>query len=135
MFIATLGAFLIGIVAAGAGRRFMENVQRAHRRGITVGLIEFGHHRPDHVGHELVEIGQRWKDPSEVQTLLFSRDEYTPSRAQTWARRHGFRYGTRNMDITENTIRIRQLDPTEFYDFRTVEFKPGLKAVIGPRTP
>jgi hypothetical protein len=68
---------------------------------------------------------------SKVQTLLFPRDRFTPSRARAWARSHGYRYG--KTDITQNYVRIRQLAPTGFRRMRTISLGHGVRAVVGWR--
>lgn len=69
-------------------------------------------------------------DPSsmKVQTLIFSKDRFTRKSAVKWATSHGFTAS--KVDEKENTFRIRQKDPGQFETFRTITFKPGLKAVV-----
>lgn len=73
----------------------------------------------------------RWPHASEVQSLLFSRNAFTPHQARAWARRHDF--GSRKVDVTEAHVRIRQADPSQFSDFRTITLTDGVQAVVGPR--
>ena len=65
---------------------------------------------------------------TEVQSLLFSRPEWTPGKAKTWAKGHDFRYG--NVDVTDNYVRLRQFDPVPGTQKRTITFGKGIKAVI-----
>lgn len=69
-------------------------------------------------------------DPAsmKVQTLIFSKDKFSKRAAVKWAATHGFKVP--KVDEKENTYRIRQRDPDEFETFRTISFKPGLKAVV-----
>jgi hypothetical protein len=69
-------------------------------------------------------------DPSsmKVQTLIFSKDKFSKKSAVKWAKSHGFTAA--KVDEKENTYRLRQRDPDEFETFRTISFKPGLKAVV-----
>jgi hypothetical protein len=67
-------------------------------------------------------------DSMKVQTLIFSKDKFTKKSAMKWAARHGF--SVSKVDEKENTYRIRQKDPGQFETFRTISFKPGLKAVV-----
>lgn len=69
-------------------------------------------------------------DPSsmKVQTLIFSKDKFSRKSAVKWAKSHGFTAA--KVDEKENTFRLRQRDPDEFETFRTITFKPGLKAVV-----
>ena len=63
-----------------------------------------------------------------VQSLLFSRSSWTPSKAKSWARSHGYRSG--KVDVTANNIRLRQRAPASGALFRTVTFGRGIKAVV-----
>ena len=73
----------------------------------------------------------RWPKASEVQTLLFARPAFTEHRARSWARRHGFAH--RKTHVTDAKIRIRQADPSQFSEFRTIALTDGVQAVVGPR--
>lgn len=66
---------------------------------------------------------------SKVQSLVFSRVEFSRAAAVLWAREHGFKAG--KVESTKNTWRIRQLDPKLFARMRTISFRPGVKAVVG----
>jgi hypothetical protein len=68
---------------------------------------------------------------TEIQTLIFDRDNFTISSAKDWAKRNGFVYGF--VDSKENTHRIRQQEPSDFKadSLRTIEITKGVKAVIG----
>ena len=73
---------------------------------------------------------RRQPDPEsmKVQTLIFSKEKFTKASAKAWAKSHGFKAG--KVDEKTNTYRLRQRDPGQFETFRTIEFKPGLKAVV-----
>ncbi len=82
----------------------------------------------------LPETGRRRRNPisTRVQSLLFSRDAgWTVSKANAWARRHG--YLSRDADVTANNVRLRQRDPRQFSRLRTVTFsqREGIKAIVG----
>ena len=65
-----------------------------------------------------------------IQSLLFPRSRFTPSKAKRWALAHGYRAS--KTDITENYVRIRQQPPSRFSTFRTVPLgSSGVKAVVG----
>ncbi len=68
---------------------------------------------------------------TEVQTLIFDKDEFNEKSAKSWAKNHDFKYGY--VDSKENTHRIRQQEPDEFKadSFRTIDITKGVKAVIG----
>jgi hypothetical protein len=68
---------------------------------------------------------------TKIQTLIFSKEEFTKEQAIAWAKEHGF--SADKVDETEDSYRIRQVDPSEFKEgsFRTITLKKGVKAVIG----
>lgn len=63
-----------------------------------------------------------------VQSLLFSRNSWSPARAKAWARSHGYR--SAKIDVTEHNIRLRQRTPAAGALFRTITFGQGIKAVV-----
>jgi len=67
---------------------------------------------------------------TKVQTLLFSKDNFTLKKAKAWLKKHGYKT---DVDEKENTYRFRQVEPCEFNEesFRTIEFTDGIKAVVG----
>ena len=67
-------------------------------------------------------------DSMQVQTLIFDKDSFSRSAAVKWAKSHDFKAS--KVDEKENTYRLRQRDPGEFETFRTITFKPGIKAVV-----
>ena len=64
---------------------------------------------------------------SEVQTLLFDK-QWTVPEARDWARSHGYR--SSKVHETDDYIRLRQFEPTEGLEKRTIVFGQGIKAVI-----
>lgn len=73
---------------------------------------------------------------STIQTLMFSRDKgWTKAKAKSWAKRHGYKYGDANFDVTANYVRIRQKSPSDFIKgrIRTITFSAadGIKATVG----
>jgi hypothetical protein len=62
-----------------------------------------------------------------IQSLLFSRNKYTPSSAKRWARSHGYKTG--KVDVTDRFIRLRQLAPGRFKTLRTFTLGKGIRAV------
>lgn len=73
----------------------------------------------------------RWKIPSEIQSLMLSRDRFTKAQAKRWAAEHGFKFG--KVHATPAYFRLRQLPPGQFLDFRNIRLTEGVHAVIGPR--
>jgi hypothetical protein len=71
------------------------------------------------------------RKPMKVQTLVFAKDGYTAAEAARWAEQHGF--GARKVHETAASFRLRQSPPGRFSrrSFRTIAFKPDLKAVVG----
>jgi hypothetical protein len=70
---------------------------------------------------------------SKVQTLIFPRRRFTISGAKSWAQRHGYSTAHK-IDVTANSIRIRQLSPEGWARLRTISMGPDVKAVVGWRT-
>lgn len=69
------------------------------------------------------------RSSTHVQSLLFARTAWDPSRARAWARAHGYHAG--KVDVTDNYVRLRQAPPSRFRVLRTVTFGRGIKAVVG----
>jgi hypothetical protein len=64
-----------------------------------------------------------------TQSLLFDRAAgWTPEKAKAWARSHGYKSG--KVDVTDQYVRLRQLDPKGFTVKRTVPFGKGIRAVV-----
>ena len=61
---------------------------------------------------------------SRVQSLLFSRDQWTQAGARRWALEHGFRAS--KVHQTQGYVRIRQVTPRRDRPKRQVEFGRGL---------
>lgn len=72
----------------------------------------------------------RWQDSTKVQTLLLDKDNFTRAQAVAWAKSHDFKAS--KVDSTASYWRIRQVDPAAFHKetFRTIDFRPGVKAVV-----
>jgi chemotaxis protein histidine kinase CheA len=74
------------------------------------------------------------KSAMQTQSLLFSRaDGWTESKAKEWAKEHG--YKSNKVDVTDQYIRLRQLDPKKFTVKRTVPFGKGIRAVVAREEP
>jgi len=78
------------------------------------------------------------KQPTTVQTLIFSPNYFSQPAAIEWAKSHGFRYS--KVDVVKarggrnvRSFRLRQIDPSKFKSgsFRTIQIAPGIEAVIG----
>jgi hypothetical protein len=70
-------------------------------------------------------------DPTTIQSLIFDKEKFTEAEAKAWAKDHDFKNS--DVDVTTDSIRLRQKDPGAFKDgsFRTIPLKTGVKAVIG----
>lgn len=66
---------------------------------------------------------------SEVQSLLFDRDLFTPAKAKAWAKAHG--YKASDLDTTDRYYRLRQFDANG-HPCRTITFnaESGVKAIV-----
>jgi hypothetical protein len=71
------------------------------------------------------------QDSTEVQTLIFSKSDFTKDEVLAWAKDH--KLGADKIDETEDSYRVRQKDPNDFEpdSFRTIDITKGVKAVIG----
>lgn len=61
-----------------------------------------------------------------IQSLLFSKQDYTLSKAKKWAFKHGHKTDTVNE--TTNFIHLTQQKPSRFEMFRTIDFGNGIQA-------
>lgn len=70
---------------------------------------------------------------TEVQTLIFSKRDFTRAQAVAWARRNNF--VVNKVDETGESYRIRSGLPSRFMpgSFRTITLTDGVKAVVGCR--
>jgi len=67
---------------------------------------------------------------SRIQSLLFSRENWSSARAVSWAVEHGF--SARKADETERYVRLRQSDPRRGKPKRTIRLgaDTGILAVV-----
>jgi len=73
--------------------------------------------------------------PMKVQSIILSKQYFvTLAAAKVWLRAHGFKT---EVDEKQKTYRFRQIDPAKMSrgTFRTIEFAPGIKAVVGKMKP
>jgi len=64
----------------------------------------------------------------EIQTLIFPKSKFTRQQALSWAKKHGFKHYTSNID--PNTIRVRQFPPNLIKKtLGTFEVDKGIKAL------
>lgn len=68
---------------------------------------------------------------TKTQTIIFEKDKFDLTEAKKWLKEKDFKVP--EVDETEDSYRFRQLPLDSFQEdtFRTIELKPGVKAVIG----
>lgn len=71
----------------------------------------------------------RKKTSMKVQALIFDKELWSPKKAVSWAKKHGYR--TTKLTQTEHSYRLRQVAPSQMQIMRTIEFGKGIKAVVG----
>ena len=72
---------------------------------------------------------KRKRPAMQPQSLLFDRAVgWTVGKAKEWAKSHGYKTG--KVDVTDQYVRLRQLDPKGSTVKRTVTFGKGIRAVV-----
>jgi len=66
---------------------------------------------------------------SDVQSVIFDKKLFTSEEAKKWLKKHGFKSG--KIDKTEDKLRFRQKNPSQFKRFRTKPADKGVKLIIG----
>jgi hypothetical protein len=69
------------------------------------------------------------KSPSQVQSIVFDKSEFTIKQAKKWLKQHNYKIS--NLDKTETTLRFRQEDPDNYNDFRVKNITPSIMLVLG----
>jgi hypothetical protein len=69
--------------------------------------------------------------PSEVQSVILSKEKYDAETARVWCKEHGFKTG--DVEETEDAFVYPQIEMSEFVagSTRTIEIKDGIQAVVG----
>jgi len=62
-----------------------------------------------------------------LQTILFPRAKFTSLEAIKWVKSHGYHF--HKIDLTNNFIRIRQMQPPPHGNYYTVKLKNGIELV------
>ena len=65
---------------------------------------------------------------SRIQSILISRLYYTKLKAIEWLVNHKFQHY--KIHETKNYYRFRQFDPLQNKNYRTINLKPGIDAII-----
>ena len=110
-----------------------------------IGHTTLEHHWTQEEVDELIRIGkeddesdevdnsfeENQREPTTVQTFIFSKSEFTRSETIAWAKRNNRKFG--NVEETEDSFRLQQIDEDNFKpdSFRTIDIDKGVKAVIG----
>jgi hypothetical protein len=93
---------------------------------VAWGITENKHHAAAAFSRE---NPSRCRASSEVQSLLFQKNLYTPAQAKRWAVAHGFKPG--KMDVTGKYIHLTQAPSSKFRRIRTVPFGRGIISRVG----
>lgn len=64
---------------------------------------------------------------SQLQTLIFDKNNWTLRRSKEWLRKHNFKT---EVDEKENTYRFRQLNPIKGKKFRTIQLTDNVQGVV-----
>jgi hypothetical protein len=95
-------------------------------REIAAVLYGGGKRLQRRAGKHVAHHSQHWKG-GEIQSLLFDK-QWTPAEAKRWATEHG--YKAAKVHVTDNYIRLRQFEPIEGTEKRTIELGQGIKAIL-----
>jgi hypothetical protein len=69
---------------------------------------------------------------SQMQTILFPTAAFTVADAKKWAKKEHFK--TSDVDVKENFIHLRQMDPSLFKRLRNIPLgEKGIEGVVGWR--
>jgi hypothetical protein len=114
------------------GRKLNWNENEVYINGVKYKKVFL---RPEYKMVNEFRVGGQTKQPkckvsTQVQSLIFSKDNFSEKSARNWAKEHGYKYDY--IDEKENTYRIRQKNPNKFNKdiFRTISFGKGIKSVI-----
>lgn len=69
------------------------------------------------------------KTPSQVQSIVFQKAEWTIKDAKKWLKEHNYKYG--KVDKTPSTLRFRQEEPELYSEFRVKNLPGGIMLVLG----
>jgi len=64
-----------------------------------------------------------------IQSILFSRNKYTPLQARNWLKKHGFKFN--DLDIKPLHLRFRQKYPYKKYSYKTKRISYGIEFIVG----
>lgn len=66
-----------------------------------------------------------------IQSILIPRDKFTLPEAIQWIIHHKYKlfYSNKFPDITTHYYRFRQNDIDPYYEYRTITFGKGIKAI------
>lgn len=105
-----------------------ESKERARAKADAQGEAAYAN---GYRGAFALEYGFTLDKASDVQSLIFRKENFTRSQAVAWANEHGFKSG--DVDETENTYRLRQFPPDNCTNSGGMkELSPGVMAYICP---
>lgn len=67
----------------------------------------------------------------EIQSLIFSKDNFTLDEAKAWIAEHSDKFGNYGIDETDTSYRFRQYDDEYFDEFRTTTLAEGIASAYG----
>lgn len=73
--------------------------------------------------------GEGLKTPSQVQSIVFQKAEFSVKDAKRWLKEHNYKVS--KVDKTDNTLRFRQEDPKLYSEFRVKNLPNGIMLVLG----
>jgi hypothetical protein len=66
----------------------------------------------------------------DIQSIVFlKKDDWTTAKAKKWLKDRKFK--TPSPDITEHTLRFRQIDPSKYKEFKTRKLSNGILLIFG----
>ncbi len=67
---------------------------------------------------------------SEVQSVVFPKNKFSTTQARAFLKANNFN-PIKRVDVTENTLRYRIVEPEKFKRIRTIKIKDGISLIIG----
>jgi len=67
---------------------------------------------------------------SKIQAIVFDKTYYDTKKARQWLKQHKHK-AIKRVDITQNTLRYRLIDPAKFKRFRLKNITAGIQFVFG----
>jgi hypothetical protein len=71
------------------------------------------------------------KSPSQVQSIVFDKSEWTIPKIKKWLKEHNYKYSKADKTSTDSRYRIRQENPDNYSEFRVKNISPSIMLVLG----